>query len=432
MQKRLLQGQILRAGLLTALFSCSTTTLASGFYLPFNNSADLGEAFAGGAALAQDASTNYENAAGLVLLPHQQIVISAVNAAKYTDFRGTNFNPGYGLPSYESGGAHSSVSAVIPGLHYALPVNDRWAFGISVTAPYGLGNDYSDVSIARYNTTASTIKTIDIGPSVAYKVTDKLSIALGPDALWIDLNLKNMVRTQPATTQDSLSLSEASSWGYGWHGGVLYQFTPTTRVGLSYHSQVVEQLRGDSKFYVNGGLAFPSGVISSDTAKSTLPLPPLTTLSAYHEITPQWAVMGSINYMEWSVYKKDRIQNVATPLGLTTVVVPKYFQNTWRYALGTSYAVSKQWLLRTGVDYEQGVSNNTDRDLLLPDGDAIGVFVGAHYQPTSSIGLDAGYSHRFFENVKINNTSSITGNTLVGDSRTNTDVIGLQVDWALS
>lgn len=435
MSSKNLLKKAIQLGLISAITGFSGSTLASGFAIPFPSITDLGTDAAGGAALAQDATTAYTNPAGLIRLQNQQIAASALGITTTIKFNGTMNNPGlpgFGTPVSETGSAKSTAGAIIPAFYYALPIADRWAFGLSVNTPFGLGDDYSENAITRYDVTYTQLASIDIGPSIAYKLTDKFSIGAGPDVVYFRLLSQAMSRTQPFTTQDSQSKMDLSSWGYGWHAGVLYQFTPQTRAGLTYHSQVVEQLEGTSKFYANGGAL--NGYSVSSNTQSTLPLPPITTLSAYHDFCNNWATMASIEYQQWSVYRHDRITNLAYPAALTgpiNVLVPRNWQDTFRYAAGATYQLTPRWLLRAGTDYETGPSVESTRGVANPDVGSVGVTAGAHFQATKTLAFDGGYGHYFFFNSRINTTSPVTGNQLVGHSEYSGDALGLQMVWDL-
>lgn len=416
---------------MSAFAGFSSHALASGFTNPFPSITDLGTDNAGGAALAQDASTAYTNSAGLTRLHNQQLVLSALGVTSSIKFSGTMNNPGLGLPTSETGSSSSHGAFVIPAFFYAKPLADRWTFGLSVNSPFGFGDNYSENAITRYDIVYSKLFALDIGPSIAYKLTDKLSAGAGPDAVYFSLYSQSMVRTQPLTPQDSQSKMDLSSWGYGWHGGLIYEFTPQTRAGLAYHSQVIEQLQGTSKLYANGGAPFvPNYTVSSNT-QSTLPLPPITTLSVYHDFCNRWAIMSSLNYEQWSIYKHDRVFNLAgAPTNPT--LVPRDWNDTWHYSLGTTYQLSPKWLLRAGAGYETGpVDNTATRNMVDPDVGAAALAIGAHFQASKTIGFDGGYAHNFFFDSKINTTNPNTGNQLIGNSKFSADALGLQMVWDL-
>src|SRR5262249_17762799 len=113
---------------------------------------------------------------------------------------------------------------------------------------------------------------------------------------------------------DSSSMNKADDTGYGFHAGILYEFNPCTRAGLSYHSQVVHHFTGTIKFsgpltkIVNEGV--PVDIISNH-AGTSITLPPYTALSFFHQFNPSWAVMASVIYTQWNTFKELTFQGGA-------------------------------------------------------------------------------------------------------------------------
>ncbi|PVE26506.1 long-chain fatty acid transporter, partial [Enterococcus faecalis] len=63
--------------------------------------------------------------------------------------------------------------------YYSHRINDRLWAGIGVGVPFGLMTEYSDDWIGRFHSTKFDIKTININPSIAFKVNDMLSLGFG-------------------------------------------------------------------------------------------------------------------------------------------------------------------------------------------------------------------------------------------------------------
>src|SRR5262249_4090377 len=157
-----------------------------------------------------------------------------------------------------------------------------------------------------------------------------------------------------------------------------YEFTPCTRVGFSYNSQVVFQTNGVSKLY---SPLLPNGKLDTDATRFNMTLPELAQLSLYHELNRRWAIMGTIFYTGWNVFEKGILENVMTPNGQTiTTILPFNYHNTFDYALGASFKATEKWTLRTGIEWLNTPTNDTDRIVADPMGSATIVGIGAHYQ----------------------------------------------------
>jgi long-chain fatty acid transport protein len=424
------------------LMGVSSLAFASGFQLFEENAVGMGDFGAGGAAIAEDSSTQFFNPAGLVRINHQQLVASVVGI--YSDLRFTGSSTWNSIPPTvpftQTGNAHSTDFTAVPSLYYSAPIiPNRFALGlgVGVTFPFGLEDSYGDSSIVRFSTTQTSVQVLDISPSFGFAVTRQFSLGAGFDAerLEAKLNSKVGVPIVPGSPE-AFSHNTASDWGYGWHAGALYQFTPQTRVGLAFHSQVVFHPSGTSN--LSGTLFsptvgyFPVNVTSQ--TKTETALPPFTQLSMYHDFSNRWAMDGTVTFTQWDVFKNIQLQNVAAVPAPITVNIPQGFRNTWRFALGGNFQASPQWLLRAGAGFDQNPTTNPNRNLRLPDGNRIALAVGTRFQPIKPVGIDVGYTHLFIRDAGIGNTGIFGPQavTILGRVRSSADLLGAQVTWNLT
>lgn len=423
----------------TGLVALSTDAFASAFQLWEQDGASVGNFHAGYAAEASDASTAFYNPAGLTRFKNQQLVFAGAGVFTSVKYQGT-----VSVNQLENTGpqpvtAQGGTVGLIPALHFATPMNDYLGFGFSVDVPFGLKADYGKSTLLRYITTESSVMVVDISPSIAIKVTNKASIGLGPDVQVMKGEF-DQVGTYADETMDSDGINQATDTGYGYHAGVLYEFTPETRAGLSYHSQVVHHLTGTSSF--TGPLAEALDAnIHSRRAKVNITLPPYTALSAYHQLNSAWALMGSVIYTQWSTIQNLILQNVAgieliedvpTPSTSIVVVVPQHFRNTWNVTVGADYFATDQITLRGGVGIDQTPTRDAYRNVQMPDNNRFVVAFGGHYQASKAIGLDLGWMHVFLQNASIAPPPQVTGaevGVTNGTVKSGADVISGQVTW---
>lgn len=407
----------------TVLIVFSQLSLASDFNLPFINASGLGNVYAGWAAEAEDASTAYANPAGLTRIHQQQFVASALELFGATQFTGTTTPP---FPPFapQTGKVSSRLSAPLPSFYYAIPLAKNFVFAIGQTTPWGLGSNYIKDSLVRYSATRSQIVAIDFGPSIGFKLTPQLSLGFGLDIERLSLTFHNIIGAPPFLP-DFESHNDLAGWGYGWHGGLLYEITPCTRVGFSYNSQVVFQTNGVSKLY---SPLLPNGKLDTDATRLNMTLPELAQLSLYHEFNRRWAVMGTIFYTGWNVFEKGVLENVMTPTGqASTITIPFNYHTTFDYALGASFKATEKWTLRTGIEWLNAPTNDTDRIVADPMGDATIVGIGAHYQQNCRLGYDIGFAHAFCKQAPLNHVTPFGSE--FGYSAPETSVIGIQVTW---
>jgi len=75
--------------------------------------------------------------------------------------------------------------------------------------------------------------------------------------------------------------------------------------------------------------------------------------------------------------------------------------------LGTSYQLTKQVVLRTGLSFDQSPTNNTDRSPRIPTGDRTIFSVGMGYAVTEDLTVDVAYSYLKEEPVKVNKSNAL-------------------------
>lgn len=378
------------------------------------DAAGLGDSQAGSAASALDASTEFYNPAGLLLMKEQQVVFgdNMYLPSNQFDANGAGVN------------AQGGVFSQSPFLHYAAPISDEWAFGFGVSSPFAAKGHWSDnaqlesMSQGVYST-QSDFSTYDVSTDLAYAVTEKFSVGLGLDFVRV------IFSGEANGNSDEASLS-GSQWDKGWHGGLMYQFTPATRVGLAYHSKVSYEASGDASVTDATGAVLQS---TNDFVLSST-LPAYTTASIYTELTPVWALEASVNYTQWSGADEVTYQNFPTSSELIAETSTNYeLKNTWRTALGAHYTLSPELMLRMGIGYETSPYKNkaTSVYLAAPEGVTYDISAGLQYKYSSTLAFDFGWTHLFCvtQDVAISNNGTTTSGEFSGSN----DILGAQVRW---
>ena len=120
--------------------------MAAGFALQNQNGAGTGNAFAGAAAAAEDASTVYFNPAGMLLLPKGHNITGAVTfldrSVEFSD-RGTARLVPFALGS--DGGDGGSL-AIVPAAYWSYAVSPDLAVGLGVGPTFGNKTEFDRIS----------------------------------------------------------------------------------------------------------------------------------------------------------------------------------------------------------------------------------------------------------------------------------------------
>lgn len=407
------------------IFSVSLDLHAANSQGFINNISGAGNAFAAGAAVTDDASVQYYNPAGLTYITHQQLVNGIAIGTAIKTFKGTTLlKP---IHFTQTGTATAYVLGVIPFAYYALPLSKRFVMGFGMSAVGGTGQVYPDNSILRYTSTKSFVGIIDLSPSLGIKITNTLSAGLGFDVNYIFGNLNTMAPSGPPGSPDSKILTAASVVGYGYHLGLLYEVTPCTKIGAAYRSRVNFAMKGSSDYIVNPGSRLITD-FTTNNFKFHTAFAPSTNVSVYHKITPRWAVMGGVDYTEWSILKTATLNNVASPRGPISGTSILNYSDTWRFSAAVNYKATDKWLLRMGAFYDQDPS---DHKLISAEGvtnsNVILTAIGARYQVTKDTSMDMAYGYYFYRKVNIGHYTPISQEVGIQETK-NSHLFGVQLN----
>jgi len=416
----------------------STTALAAGICITEKSVKGLGNAFAGAAAVAEDASTIYFNPAGLTRLSGSQVQAGA--HVIMTSFKFDNEGSTTVLTTQMTGGdgGDGGDTHFVPNFFYSQDISDRLKVGIGIVSPFGLGTEYNDNWVGRYHTIKSELLTVDINPTIAYKINSELSIGFGFSAQYIDAELTNNIdfgtMIGPAFSQgvDGYVKLEGDDWGYGFNLGVLFEPTEKTRIGLAYRSRIRYELEGDADFTTPAaaaGLAGFLGLVNTDV-DADIDMPDSASLSVYHQLNDKWAIMADITWTNWSVLDELRIKFDS---GAADSVTTFNWQDTLRYSIGATFTPNSQWTFRTGISFDETpVPNAQRRTPRVPDEDRIWLALGTSYQFNDRLGFDVGYTYIFADEAEIDKTATgedqLRG-ALKGEFEGSSNIISAQFNW---
>ncbi|MCC5647411.1 OmpP1/FadL family transporter [Nostoc sp. CHAB 5824] len=418
--------------------STASVAFAGGFALNEQSVQGLGNAFAGSAATADDASTIFFNPAGLTRLRDNSFFGASYVIFPTIIFQNQGSNVATGVPLSGGNGGEAGVDIIVPNLYAAWSVSDRVKLGIGINVPFGLSSKYDSNWVGRYQAVESKLTTININPTVAAKLSDNLSVGAGLNIQYAETTLSNAINfgligqsvglpTQSQQADGFVKVS-GSDWSVGYNLGVMYEPSKTTRIGLSYRSPITQDIRGNADFTVpaSARALTARGQFTDTGASAVLNLPDTLSLAVYQKLNPRLAIVGDVTWTNWSRFKELRVK-FDNPVQADTVQ-PENWNDTYRFGVGANYAVSDRLTLRTGITFDPSPVSEEFNTPRLPGGDRTLLGFGASYRPSKSFNFDIGYTHVFVNDSYINQSSTTAG-TLKGNFEGGVDIVGLQVSW---
>ena len=436
-----------------ALFSGST--FAAFFQLAENSPAGLGNAFAGGAAIAQDATTVWYNPAGLTRLNGNQLVVGGhliFPSTKFDNEGSTITGLSGGAPLTGGDGGDAGDNALVPNAYYARPINDDFTFGIGINAPFGLRTEYDDGWAGRYHAIESEIKTVNINPAVGYKLNDRVSIGGGINVQIAEATLSNAVDfgticilsgspgcgalgLAPQGNDGDAEIT-ADTTSYGYNIGALFQVSDRTRIGVAHRSAIRHDLEGDSDIttFDAGSAAFAAlaNIVDSDI-EADVTFPATTSLSVYHQVNSQWAVMGDAIQTRWGRLPELRIKFDS---GQADSVITLDLDDVWRYSVGATYMRDSRLTYRFGIAFDESPAGDAETTTArLPDEDRTWLTFGVSYKKDDRFNFDVSYAYITLDDVDINkNANAATSEdlfrgNLVGEYEADVNLLSVQGNW---
>jgi len=451
------QIMIKKTLVLAIALTSAQLTMAQGFYVDEQSALRLGDAFSGGAAQADDASTAFYNPAGLTRLKKRQLTFNLSGISVKSEFKGTSSTLVEDANNVSGEDVSAEAFDVLPSIYFSRPMSENLVFGVYLNAPYATGTDFGDDTVGRYFATESSITGIDLGTAFGFKVSDNLSLGISMVMQYLSATVAQAVNTSAAckgaeiqgqlapfncaalgiadaelgnTTYDSQFEMKGDDLNIGFTVGMLYEFNPESRIGLHYKNRISHDLQGNATLEVPaaaegfGGLAGLVDTKAKGTA--TLETPSQANLS-FHQGLGKFAIQADVQWTQWSSFetltvKSDNevIQGVASPQSYD-------WAESYRYALGGSYQVSPALTLRSGFALDQTPikDENTKVDFAFDDYKAISF--GLTYDLNKDLAFDFGIQKTLQQkrDIKQGNTQDASENLSQLKGEVTTDVLSL-------
>jgi long-chain fatty acid transport protein len=422
MTQRRNHNKVLAAALGTALATLATSAFGSGFQIQEQNASGLGLAYSGMAAAVQDASTVFWNPAGTALLPGVQGAIALnyiIPDIKYTD-SGTSTFAALG------NGGNAGESKLVPAFYGSWMINPQWSVGLGINAPFGLSTKWDAPSTTpgtgwagQFHAIESEIETLNINPTVAFKVNNAIQLGAGLSYQRLKATLS---QAASPLVQGSVAQVKGEDWAWGWNIGALFALGPDARIGLTYRSTMKYTVDADLTVN-NPALAAAAGTVQAD-----IKLPDTFSMAASYQLNPKIRLLADWTWTGWDTIQNLNIVRTSGPgAGTNASSTVLDFKSSWRVGGGIEYEVSQPVLLRAGLAYDTSPVQDQFRTPRLPDNDRIWLSFGARYKPSPNWWLDFGYAYIWVHDAP----SQLTPNTippgnLVGTYTSNINIVGVQ------
>jgi long-chain fatty acid transport protein len=397
------------------LIFAAASAHAGGLWLYEEATPDMGVGGAGRQAAGFDASTASGNPAAMTRLDRSQMEGGFLGL--YVDSKFDVKNSTYG----DNGGGNAGYFSPVPTLYYVHSVSPDLKLGIGVGSYFGLGLNYSNEWAGKYYVQSASFTTAAINPTIGYKIADWLSVGGGVSVVQGKLSERVAVNTAfPLGSDDGRLKYDASDVGYGYNLGLLFELSPQTRVGVTYVSKVDLDFKDDLRFKnmegtLLGAALNASGLLDAQL-KINVTIPAQLSLGAYQAITDKLALVGTVNWQNWSKFGEPEIAVADS----NTVTANLDYQDTYHAGIGAYYRVAEPWLLMVGFGYDTSpTSSSSQRSPVLPLGATFRYAAGVQYDWNKDFSVGVAYTLLDAGSAKVNRTGGPLKGDLEGEYDTN-------------
>jgi len=386
------------SAILVVLMFAATSAMAGGFKLPEAGAKAMGMGFAF-SAQADDPSAIYFNPAGIIQLEGQNVKLGVT----YIKENGATFTGTTPL----TGGASASetqkdLDFFVPNFFWTRKASPDFAYGVGVFVPFGLGQEYENraASIFRNQITKIDLMTFVVNPTVAWKVSEALSLGVGIDFMYAKAELQKagVVNTGPGGPLNIFQLDldgDGTAWGYNF--GALIKASENVKIGISYRSPFRMKIKdGDvDLFDINGTAPLIPNPSPPPAAFTAAQLFGGTTYSTKGSVTINMpaTVMLGVAYTRdrltleadadmtfWSSYKELNIDIE----GNTPLLPDSFNEKNWKDVIGIyvggEYRVTDPLALRLGFRWDPTPAPAATMGPELPDSDKLYYSAGLGYK----------------------------------------------------
>ncbi|MDR0993211.1 MAG: outer membrane protein transport protein [Verrucomicrobiota bacterium] len=354
----------------------ATTGWGAGYSL-FEGSARGNVDPSGLIAAGGDPSVIYFNPAAMTGLPGTQVQAGISLVMPFASVE--TVNPYTGVKTKTEG---KDKLWPIPSAYVTHQMNESIWLGFGIYARFGLGAEFPENWPGRYNSYKAIIQAVDLAPTIAWKINEKLSVSAGLTIRYFDIELAQKIDVAGAAGLRNYNDPAPSPYdvdqnlhgddiSFGMDFGIQFKPVETLSLGAAYHSRIRFVCKGDGDWTKPDAVQALLPDTLNDTRWSAKNYnPDEIMLAASWDATDRWTLSASAIYTLWSVYDNLIVDfNEPMLMGRSQITSVKNWNDVWRLNAGASYAINSNWTARTSYTFDESPLNPDFVDYFVPGDD---------------------------------------------------------------
>ncbi|QOY54375.1 outer membrane protein transport protein [Candidatus Sulfurimonas marisnigri] len=381
--------------LLLISLAAGSALMAGGYKIP-ETSLNAVALSAANVAHSNGADAAYYNPANMAFMKNESVLEADL---MYIGLGEINYQGTYiatGATQYDINSKKENF--LVPSLHYVSQNISGARFGLSIVSPAGLSKRW-ETAPAVWSAEEFTLQTIEVNPTVALPISDKLAVSAGLRLVHSSGIVRN---TAPTSSRDM----EGDSIDFGYNLALSYKPTKELEIGLTYRSNVDLTIEGTAK--LSGG----SGAVTYDGGATVgIPIPALLNMAIAYTLPTNTTIELVYERNYWHTYNEldfNYEPSLHPALAGFGTPITKNWKDVNAFRLGITQELDSCTLMG-GVVVDNSPVPDSSLGYELPDSDSVSVSFGGRYQMNEKVnlGLAALYSMR--EDKSITNASLTNG-----------------------
>ena len=398
--------------ILAGLLTVANYGLGAGFAL-YEGSAK-GNALGGTIGSADDPSAIFFNPAGITQIEGQQLMFGVSAIIPSADV--STWNSVYEIPTRFEGDGLETQVFVPPHIYYTRQLSSRLWLGAGIYSRFGLGTRFDDNWAGRYSNVDAQIQTVTFNPNLAWKVNDRLSVAIGARAMYFEASFEQAIdarflpENNPDTTEfDAYQKIEGETEGYGFNASIHVKPNSRWSFGLSYYSEVEQELDEGVARFRRPAAPVPSTWFQDTNVRADpIDFPEMIMLGFNYRpsdrlawefgfIRTGWSSIESLTFH----YQNPIVVVPGLNLVLDEVTRVLAWEDADRWNLGVDYKFTERCNLMGGITWDQTPIPDETISYLLPTSDRQLLNFGIRYHFDKWI-MDASFNYLVMSNRDVN------------------------------
>ena len=371
-------------------------------------------------ARADDPSALFFNPAGIVQLKGKRFNFGTnaifLTGSKFeSDLSGNDFN-------------QLDNTAWPSNFYYTQTVGDRYAWGVSITSPFGLKTEWDSNFDGRYISRESNLAVLNFNANFAWSFAKTWSAAVGADFARADIRelSQNLnLSGPPFFAPDGFAKLTGDGTDIGWNVAMRWANDKGWRWGGSFRSKMKPEVDGEIRFErVPSAVLFPDG-----PATAGLPLP-ATFATGVGYVKGKWEGEFDVVWTDWSEFDHLRIDIQNNTAAVPDIDQTEGWKDAYSFRVGYAYHLSDKHQYRVGAYFDRNPIPDKHVRPRLPDADRTSVQIGYGFTGKGGLSFDAAYQALFFKDRDVTTFSPSASDPVIPGKYTNfTNLLGVNLGW---